>query len=74
MRDDPQVCRVYQTDDGLMYYVLSITFDRALMNMKFLVISNEDVEPRSRKHIVDVGEIGNFTGPINLSCDGECIF
>lgn len=72
--DDPQVCRAYQTDDGLRYYVLSIVFDSAQMRMKYLVLSNEDVAPGHRKHMMDVGEIGDFAGPINLAWMDERIF
>jgi hypothetical protein len=72
--DDPQVCRAYRTEDGLMYYVLSITFDRAQMLMKYLVLSNEEVPTHQRKHMMDVGEIGDFTGPCNLSWMDERIF
>lgn len=72
--DDPQVCRAYQTEDGLLYYVLSITFDRAQMNMKYLVLSNEEVMPGERRHMMDVGEIADFHGPINLAWMDKRIF
>jgi len=65
--DNPAVCRTYKTEDGLVYYVLSITTENSKMTMKYLVISNESVNPRDRVHMMDVGEIGDFTGPVNLA-------
>jgi len=64
--DDPQVGRAYVTEDGLKYYVLSITHDCGQMKLKYLVLSDEDVLPRHRKHMMEVREIGEFVGPSNL--------
>lgn len=72
--DDPQVGRAYVTEDGVLYYVLSITFDKGQMHMKYLILSDEHVEPRHKKHLMDVGEIGDYTGPANLKWTDQRVY
>lgn len=56
-----------------MYFVLSVTFDSGRMMMKYLVLSDEHVEGRHRKHLLDVGEIGDYVGPANLKWTDLCV-
>ena len=63
---DPEVGRTYMTEEGILYFVLSVTFDANQMKMKYLVLSDEHVNTRYLKHLMDVGEIGDYAGPANL--------
>jgi hypothetical protein len=67
MKEDPKEGRAYETEDGLDYYVLSVVHDHGTMRLKYLVMCVDEVEPRHRKHLLDVGEIGDFVGPSNLA-------
>ncbi len=62
----PAVGNSYVTEDGLLYYVLSVAFDSGQMRMKYLVLSDEHVDPRYKKHLMEVGDIGDYVGPANL--------
>ena len=74
MSDHPKVGRSYVTKDGLLYYVLSITFDKGQMRMKYLVLSDELVDPKLRKPMMDVGEVGEYTGSANLNWNHRHVF
>jgi len=71
---DPEAGRAYVTEDGLLYYVLSATFDSGQMLLKYLVLSVEHVEPRKQKHLLDVGELGDFVGPANLKWSDQRVW
>jgi hypothetical protein len=71
---DPRVCCAYKTIDGLAYYVLSVVVEYNQMTMKYLVLSHDDVLPNHRKHMMDVGEIDDYSGPTNLVWKDERIF
>lgn len=71
MSDHPKVGRSYVTEDGLLYYVLLITFDKGKMHMKYLVLSDELVAPKLRMLMMDVGEVGEYTGPANLNWNDQ---
>lgn len=63
---DPEAGRSYVTEDGLLYYVLSVTFDSGQVRLKYLVLSDEHVEPRHKKHMMEVGDIGDYVGSANI--------
>lgn len=73
MWDHPRVGKAYVTENGLLYYVLLITFDKGKMRMKYFVLSDELVNPKLRKLMMDVGEVGEYTGPANLNWNDRLI-
>jgi hypothetical protein len=70
----PEVGRTYETEDGLVYYVLSITSNRGIMKMKYLVINVDSVEAKELAHLLDVGEIGEFIGSFNLEWSDKLLW
>lgn len=41
------------------------------MRMKYLVLSDELVDPKLRKPMMDVGEVGEYTGPANINWNDQ---
>ena len=63
---DPVVGGVYETDIGLLYYVLATHEEGSKLRTTFLVLDDSQVEPQKRHHLLAVGEISEHVGPRNF--------
>lgn len=65
-QQDPLIGCLYQTIDGVIYYVLSKTYLNANFKIKYIVLNVQNVPLRYQDEILDVGEIGEWVGPFNI--------